>query len=100
MTHKIKCRGAMEPEGSEMDIFSEVFNFALGEMATIYKSRRELKGDSWQDMTPGELRVLFDHEIEEYNAANGNSLQELYEITDILNVGFMLYTRLMEERQK
>lgn len=84
-------------EESNWDYFCETFEFAIIEMSEKYASRRKEKGDSWKGMSSGELRHLFNHEVEEYTAANADSQHEMNELIDILNVGFMLYTRLNEE---
>ena len=87
-------------EDNDMDIFLEVFDFALQRMATVYRWHRKAKGDSWEGVNSDSLRPLLCREIEEYDQANAGSLEEYHELTDVLNVGLMLLTKLSQERSK
>jgi len=87
-------------EYRDLEEFEELFQFALMEMASVYASHREKKGDSWQQEIPDYLRFRFHQELEEYKAAKPNSSPEYSELIDILNVGLMLLTRLAEERKE
>lgn len=87
-------------EDDDMDIFLEEFDFALQQMATVYKRHRERKGDSWEEMAPYKLRRLFWYEMEEYDQASPGSLEEYHELIDMMNVGLMLLTKLSQEKVK
>lgn len=91
--------GYEEPTDEELEIFEEIFEFPLMEMARVYGMHRAEKGDSWKGMSVEQLRYIFNQEMEEYLAANSGSRQEYNELIDILNVGFMLLTRLAEENK-
>jgi len=82
------------------DTFLKVFGFAISEMERVYSMHRGRKGDTWKDMTPESLRYLFVQEVEEFDSANINSIAEYNELLDVLNVGFMLLTRLSQRGSK
>ena len=84
-----------DPADDHTVVFREQFEFALDRMATIYKDHRTEKGDSWKAMSPDELRVLLWREIKELTNALATD-NEPEELADVLNVGFMLLTRLCE----
>ena len=48
------------------DFFADLFESVIVEMSEIYARHRVGKGDSWKKMNPEELRILFEHELEEY----------------------------------
>jgi hypothetical protein len=90
-----------EPDPHEedyMDIFLEQFDFALDRMATVYSVNRGEKGDSWRtdECSVEYLRDKLREEMTEWWATKKGSYKEINELTDILNVGLMLLTKLVE----
>ena len=87
-------------EDDDMDTFVKLFNFSLSEMARVYMMHRKEKGDSWQNAHPEELRTKLKEEIGELSKAKRNTSEEYHELTDLLNVGFMLLERLATKQNK
>ena len=81
-------------EDDFIDVFQELFEFSLMECARVYWINRETKGDSWQDITPDELRFRVHNEIEEFKETKPGSGQEYNELIDLVNIALMLIDRL------
>jgi len=88
------------PEDDYTDIFLEQFHHALSMMAAVYKMHREKKGDSWNECSVQYLRDKLREEMTEWWHEEKSTVAERDELTDMLNVGLMLLTRMDETKLK
>ena len=84
-------------EDWDMDVFNETFEHTLFWLYNVYSIHRETKGDSWQEMSPEQLRILLNQEIEEYNAAPRGAHAEVNELLDVILIAMMLVERLAKK---
>jgi len=82
------------PNDDFIDIFNELFDFSLMLVAHKYHSHRAKKGDSWQHMSPGELRTKINEEFGEFILTKNGSSDEYEELLDFVLVGLMLIEQL------
>lgn len=87
-----------DPEDDYLN-FLDMFDPAIKLMAETYAKHREEKGDSWKEMAPEETIHLMRTQLVEWQQKRKNcTIEELNDQTaDMLNVGFMLLMKLLEE---
>ena len=82
------------PDSSTRIEFYRFFDAVI----TKYISKLPQYGESWRNMTEGELRERVDKEYQEWENSACLS-EEAKELIDVTVCAFLLYTRLMEKKE-
>ena len=72
------------------------FKQVLEDCEKKYNSKLKEKGDTWKDMTAGELVILLFEEMDELTQVT-NSKESYNECLDIINIALMVASKNQEE---